>query len=261
MKRLVSRWIAVLALNCIAFVSIASAQLGSAATDLVFTPVPSCRIFDTRIAGGALVANTARNFDVTAVSDYSSQGGESSNCGGLGAAGSFAALAVNFTIINPNVSGTLKAYPLGASAPVVASSMSFAAGEVRSNFAIVKLDQGASANELTLLSTAGAHVTADVVGFFAVPVATALECIDTESAAVNINAGSFATRSTPACGAGYTITGGGCSTSNFDGRVVTSRTIVTSTSQTHFCAFRNEGSAAIDGIAYGRCCRVPGRLP
>mgnify|MGYP006173664089 FL=1 len=51
------------------------------------------------------------------------------------------------------------------------------------------------------------------------------------------------------------ITGGGCSSSNFDGRVVTSRTLSTS----HFCAFRNEGTGTMDGVAYARCCRIPGR--
>ena len=51
------------------------------------------------------------------------------------------------------------------------------------------------------------------------------------------------------------ITGGGCSSSNFDGRVVTSRTLTTS----HFCASRNEGAGTMDGVAYARCCRIPGR--
>jgi hypothetical protein len=44
-------------------------NLGDAARDLVFVPVEPCRIIDTRIAGGAIAANSTRNFDVTAVSN------------------------------------------------------------------------------------------------------------------------------------------------------------------------------------------------
>ena len=93
---------------------------------------------------------------MTAVSDYSFQGGEANNCA-IGAAGSFAAVAVNITVINPNVSGSLKAFAFGATTPASAIAMSYAAGEVRSNFAVLKIDQGASANELSVVSTASAH--------------------------------------------------------------------------------------------------------
>ncbi|MFZ5638875.1 MAG: hypothetical protein ACOY82_20070 [Pseudomonadota bacterium] len=49
--------------------------------------------------------------------------------------------------------------------------------------------------------------------------------------------------------------------SNFDGRVVTTRTFISGASQTHFCAFKNEHPTnTVDGIAYARCCRTPGRL-
>ena len=46
--------------------------------------------------------------------------------------------------------------------------------------------------------------------------------------------------------------------SNFDGRVVASRTMVSGASQTYFSAFRNEGATSVDAVAYGRCCHVPG---
>ena len=150
---------------CLLPASNAQAAYGDLAADLVYTPVAPCRIADTRIAGGTLTANTARGFDVTAVSDYSFQGGEANNCA-IGNAGSFAAVAVNITVINPNVSGSLKAFAFGATTPASAIAMSYAAGEVRSNFAVLKIDQGASANELSVVSTASAHLTIDVVGYF-----------------------------------------------------------------------------------------------
>lgn len=239
--------------------SIVQAQLGSADKDLVFVPTNGCRIVDTRVAGGALVAGTNRDLDVTSVASYASQGGEASDCNGLGGAGSFAAVAITFTIINPNVSGTFKAWPFSATEPPNAVAMAFAAGEVRSNFQIIKLDQGAPTFEMTVKSSAAAHLTADVVGYFVRSPATALECVEKLSTGNTISAGSFGTQSTASCDPGYTITGGGCSMSNFDGRVVTTRTIVSGSSQTHFCAFRNEGTSTVDGLAYARCCRVPGR--
>jgi hypothetical protein len=248
--------------SSLALTGIVGAQLGSVDKDLVYTPVAPCRIADTRVLGGfpALVANAERGIDVATVSSYTFQGGEATDCG-IGGLGSFAAVAVNLTVINPNASGTLKAYAFNVTPPANAVAMTFAAGEVRSNFAIVKLDQSASANEMTLLSSAGAHVTIDVVGYFIQSPSTALQCIEMQSAGGNVTAGSFGTQSTPNCTAGYIITGGGCSMSTFDGRVVTSRMIVSGSSQTYFCAFRNEGASTIEGIAYSRCCRVPGRTP
>ncbi len=250
----IKRWLVSLALASSVFSGVASAQFGSPTSDLAFTPVPPCRILDTRLAGGALVANTVRSIDVTAVTDYAFQGGEASNCQ-IGGAGSFAALAVNFTIINPNASGTLKTFPFLGTTPTTATTMSYAAGEVRSNFTIVKLDQGASANELTLLSTAAAHVTADVVGYFITPQAPPIDCVETFSSNITVNANSTGTGSSPACAAGYTIISGGCTMSTFDGRIVSSRSFPNT--NTHFCAFRNENATASNlGVVYGRCCRI-----
>ncbi len=90
------------------------------------------------------------------------------------------------------------------------------------------------------------------------PLSQQLSCVETVSPGTTIAAGAFGTQQTSACAAGYTLTGGSCSMSNFDGRVVTSRTIVSSSGlvQSHFCAFRNEGAGSVDGVAYARCCRV-----
>ncbi len=231
--------------------------LGDDASDLVFVPVTPCRIIDTRVAGGVIAANTTRSFDITSVANYTSQGGDATNCN-TGNAGSFAAAAINFTVVTPSAGGFITAFPFGASQPL-AATVNYTAGDIRGNLAIVKLDQGAAANELSVYTFAQTHLVADIVGYFIEPQATALECIESESAGGNINPGSFGTQSAPSCPAGYTITGGGCSMSTFDGRVVTSRNIVNSGSQTHFCAFRNEGANINEGVAYSTCCRTPGR--
>lgn len=231
----------------------ATEALGDAAADLVFVPVAPCRILDTRLVGGPIAANSARDFDISSVISYAYQGGEDGDCG-VGLVGSFAAAVINFTVVAPSAAGYLTAYPRGAARPL-ASSLNYAAGQVVGNEVIVKLEQGYALNDITVYSFAQSHVVGDVVGYFAAPRATALQCQEKTASAVTIPAGTIGTATTPVCDAGYTITGGGCSSSTFDGRVVTTRTLANS----HFCAFRNEGAGSMDGIAYSRCCRVPGR--
>lgn len=231
----------------------ATNALGDSAADLVFVPVAPCRLFDTRLAGGAIAANTSRDFDVNVNSTFASQGGSNTDCG-VGSDGSFAAAVINLTVVTPNAAGYITAYPLGAPQPL-AASLNYTAGAIVGNEVVVKLDQGASAAELSVYTFAQTHLVGDIVGYFATPRATALQCQEKTSSVATIAAGGLGTATTPACDAGYSFTGGGCSSSSFDGRVVTTRTLV----DRHFCAFRNEGAGAVDGIAYSRCCRVPGR--
>ncbi len=239
--------------------AIRSKRLGDPAADLVFIPITPCRIVDTRLAGGQIAANSVRSFDVSAVSDYTFQGGDASNCSGAGAAGSFAAAAINFTVVTPAAAGYITAFPFLGTQPL-AATVNYTAGDIRGNYAVVKLDQGASANELSVYSFAQTHLVADIVGYYITPEATQLDCVEVASAGVDIAAGGTGTQSTPVCPASYEITGGGCSSSTFDGKIVTSRSFDTSpTSQSHFCAFRNQGTGPANFIAYGRCCRTPGR--
>ena len=234
--------------------SLPGKALGDAATDLVFVPVTPCRIIDTRLAGGQIAANTVRSFDVTAVSNYSFQGGDSTDCGGAGAAGSFAAAAINFTVVTPGIAGYITAFPFGATQPL-AATVNYTAGDIRGNFAVVKLDQSAAANELSVYSFAQTHLVADIVGYFIAP-ETELDCVEQISGNFSVGPGGFSSGSSPICAAGYTITGGGCTMSTFDGRIVSSRSIADAIGQRHFCAFRNESpSATLSGIAYARCCR------
>lgn len=233
--------------------------LGEPTNDLVFVPITPCRIIDTRLAGGQIAANTTRNFDVTAVSDYAFQGGDASNCGGAGAAGSFAAAAINFTVVTPNAAGYITAFPFLGTQPL-ASTVNYTTGSIVGNYTTVRLDQGASANELSVYSFAQTHLVADLVGYYINPVLGEIDCVETFSSNITVNAGSTGTGSSPACAAGYTIISGGCTMSTFDGRVVSSRSFPNS--NTHFCAFRNEGAASNTGVVYGRCCKLPsGRAP
>ncbi len=229
--------------------------LGEPTNDLVFVPITPCRIIDTRLAGGQIAANTVRSFDITAVTDYAFQGGDASNCNGAGGAGSFAAAAINFTVVTPTAAGYITAFPFLATQPL-ASNVNYVAGDIVANLSIVKLDQGASANELSVYSFAQTHLVADLVGYYINPVLGGIDCQETFSSNITVNANATGTGSSPACATGYTIVSGGCTMSTFDGRIVSSRSFPNS--NTHFCAFRNENASASNlGVVYGRCCKLP----
>lgn len=226
---------------------LAAKVLGDADRDLVFVPVTPCRILDTRVAGGQITGGTSRGFDITAVSDYSFQGGNNSNCGGVGAAGSFAAAAINFTVVFPASAGYITAFPFGAVQPV-STSMDFDGGGLRSTTSIVRLDQGASANEMTVYSHATTHLVADIVGYYINPGPLVFECVDTADTTVNVAAGATANAVAPACAAGYTQTSTNCESSTWQMPFV------------YFsggtCSAQNNAGSAASLRASRTCCRA-----
>ena len=138
--------------------------LGDPDRDLVYVPVAPCRILDTRIAGGPIVAGGVRNFDLADVVDFSTQGGDTGNCN-VGNKGSFAAAAVHFTVVSPGIAGYITAFPYLGSRPN-AATLNYAANDIRNGFTIVRLDQSAATNEFSVYSVAQTHLVADVVGYF-----------------------------------------------------------------------------------------------
>ncbi len=188
--------------------------LGDADTDLIYVPITPCRIVDTRLAGGAIAANTTRNFDVTAVASYSFQGGDASNCGGAGAAGSFAAVVINFTVVTPSSAGYITVFPYLATQPL-AATVNYVGGDVRGNLAVVRLDQGASADEMSVYTFAQTHLVADMVGYYRNPAALTLQCVNTANTSTAVPAGGTDNVVAPACTAGYTQTATNCEASTW----------------------------------------------
>jgi hypothetical protein len=220
--------------------------LGDASTDLIFVPITPCRIIDTRVAGGAIAANTVRSFDVTAVTNYSFQGGDASDCNGAGSAGSFAAAAINFTVVTPSVAGYITAFPFGATQPL-AATVNYTAGDIRGNFAVVKLDQGASANELSVYTFAQTHLVADIVGYYRNPGAPTLECVSSGDTVDTVAAGATRNTVAPACPATYTQTATNCESSTWQMPFV------------YFadgtCSAQNNSSGSAQLRASRTCCR------
>lgn len=224
--------------------------LGEIANDLVFVPITPCRIADTRLAGGQIAANTVRGFDVTAVTDYSFQGGAASNCGGAGSVGSFAAAAMNFTVVTPGAAGYITAFPFLASQPL-AATVNYTGGDIVGNYAVVKLDQGASANELSVYSFAQTHLVIDIVGYYINPQITPLDCVDTTAVAVSVGAGATSNAVASACPGTYSQTATNCESSTWQMPFVFFKGGV--------CSAQNNSAATATLRASRTCCRIPGR--
>lgn len=219
---------------------------GDADADLLFVPVTPCRLLDTRVAGGAIAANSTRGFDVTAVSNYSFQGGDASNCG-VGDKGSFAAAVINFTVVTPSAAGYITAFPFGGTQPL-AATVNYTAGDIRGNLATVKLDQGAAANEMSVYTFAQTHLVADIVGYFRNPSAPVMECTNTALNIELVPAGGTANVFAPACAAGYTPTATRCRSGSFDMPFVYM--------DGGTCSAKNNGGSSTELRAGRTCCRV-----
>ena len=224
--------------------------LGALSNDLVYTPVAPCRIIDTRSTGaGAIAANSTRNFVAFGISNFSSQGGSATNCGVNPLQAT--AVAINLTAVAPTAAGFATAYPFGTTQPV-AASINYAAGAIVNNALIVQTPNPIASFDFTLFTFASSHYVADIVGYFAPPVATALQCVTTANVIVNnIPAGGTANAAAAACAAGFTQTSTNCEASDFLVPFVFINNGI--------CSARNNSAAVQEIRASRTCCRVPGR--
>ena len=223
-------------------------SLGSLDNDLVYTPISPCRVVDTRTSSGVIPANGTRDFAVINSDSYNAQGGTSGDCGTNGVRAS--AVALNVTAVLPSANGFATAYALQTARPST-SSINYAAGAIVNNTLVVKIPNPFVAQrDITVFSFASSHFVVDVVGYFAPPVATALECLDTADATANIAAGFTGIAVAPACAVGYTQTTVNCNTQG-------SAMALLSSGKT--CTAKNNDTVARDLRASRTCCRVPGR--
>lgn len=233
--------------------------LGDLAEDLVFTPLPPCRIFDTRNTGGVLPNGGTRSFDTYPYgtnTNFSYQGGTSS--GNCGMPADAAAVVLNIAAPLSISGGFLTVYPYGTTRPL-ASNLDYSAGELKNNEIIAK-----SANstwDITVYAHGSTHVVGDVVGYYIRPEATAVECVHQTVTAASIANGvrSFETVS---CPAGYKVTGGGVATGTNQGSYMNASGPAAggaTTSNSWFSSVTNGTGSAQTYTHYATCCRVPGR--
>lgn len=190
-------------ISSLAPTQMATKALGAAASDLVYTPITPCRILDTRVAGGMIAGGFSRDFNtvVGAGGNFSAQGGSATDCGAVAAGQS--AVVINVTAVTPTGAGFATVYPFGATRPL-ASSVNYTAGAIVNNSVVAKLPSPLTTKDISIYTFATSDFVADIVGFYAPPQATALDCATVSGVATNVNAGAYASLPTLFCAANYT---------------------------------------------------------
>ncbi|MGH9335918.1 MAG: hypothetical protein ACRD21_19460, partial [Vicinamibacteria bacterium] len=145
------------------------ALIGDSDADLVFTPVTPCRLFDTRLAGGALSPGVTRTFGVNGTpgfpGDLSGQGGSASDCG---IPVDPLAVAVTLTAVSPAGNGNIRAFAFGDPVPL-ASSLNYAPPtSALANTTIFPVCDGCGTGlDVDIQANVSAvHLVGDVVGYF-----------------------------------------------------------------------------------------------
>lgn len=231
--------------------------LGDLNADLVYTPITPCRIADTRVTGGGpITAGGTRSFFSVNTNNYTVQGGSATNCGLLGVNAS--AIAINITAVSPSAAGYATVYPFGTTQPL-AASVNYTAGAIVNNAIITRIPNPLQSSDFTVFSFAQAHYVIDIVGYFAPPQATPLQCVDTGLQTFTIAGNTTNFFDNPACPVGYKATTPYCWTgssgvysqgSGFNGNLATTNT---------FCAWQNTNAGSQTVFGGNVCCRVPGR--
>lgn len=138
------------------------AGLQPAAMEDVYTPINTCRIVNTSVAGGKFANNETRSFKVRGTSSLAAQGG---SAGGCAIPNSATSLTVVVTTLDSTTGGRLIGYPTGT--PSVYRFASYIKGEGAAA-AILKIAPSTSASPLTIKNIGGStHVVIDVTGYYA----------------------------------------------------------------------------------------------
>lgn len=150
--------------------------LGSVTSDLVYTPVTPCRVFDSRVSQGGpgpIPANTQRNVFVAGTVGFPAQGGLSGGCGvPIGATSAI----INFATVLPAGPGNIRAWAVADPQPAAPLAAVMNYGAVAGLPAIangvpVPLCNPAATlctlGDLRLQAdTSGTDILGDVVGYF-----------------------------------------------------------------------------------------------
>lgn len=228
------------------------AALGDVLDDMVYTPVSPCRIADTRKTGGPIRENTSRGFDVDGTS-FLSQGGFDGSCGiPYNVA---RAVVMNITATNTGGAGYFTTWAVDYAKPN-SSVLNYAANQTIANTTVIQVTPGAGVDFNLYVGTSKADVILDVLGYFASPVATELDCTDEYSSVAIIYPNEGNEETDVSCPAGSIATGGGYVP-------YTSPDHVTVYSVPNGNGWRtysyNYTTGNFKVQTFARCCRVPGR--
>jgi hypothetical protein len=133
--------------------------------DYVYTPVPPCRILDTRIVGGAFSPGVSREYYVYGGFDISSQGGNPAGC--FSPRGEPRAVHINITVVPLAGNGYFKAYPANIVGPN-ASIINYRSGVQNiANAATIQTYYSIGPREIEFQNFNGtAHLIVDILGYY-----------------------------------------------------------------------------------------------
>ena len=232
--------------------------LGDPTADLVYTPVTPCRFSDTRVIGGK-IATGFRGYDMD--NNGAVYGGTAAchppTIFGVANADEVPAAVINVTLVDTTIAPGFVAIKPNAAAAISSINNWYDVGPdvQNSNTSIATIEQDlAVTDEFVIQTSAPVHVILDIFGVFLPPQATALEQTFPTSS-VDISSGQFGFTITPACPAGYSMTGGQCGSSGPKPELTDSKI----ESGGWYCGARNTGGPTLTLIATAICSRVPGR--
>jgi hypothetical protein len=228
--------------------------LGDTADDLAYTPVTPCRILDTRTGGGVLLAGQTRSWlAANPAGTFATQGGASTNCG---IPIKPAAVLANVTVFDTTGGPAfLVAWPFNQARPLASTLNWTTVAQQLANAFILPLCTGVGCtSDFSTFASAQTGMLIDVMGYFAAPVGTAVQCTEVASANTTIPVTSDTAVALPSCATGSTRTGAKCSgTANVPGGYLVE---INATG----CVFRNLSAVATySANAISTCCQVPGR--
>jgi len=246
----------------------AGPNLGSGPADTVFTPLEPCRIMDTRTAAaasgvlGPMAGNQLHQLPgyIAAGQNWGSFGGNAtSDCGLNSDVGAdIWALAIVITVLNPNFDAFLGVGDNNSLATTLSTvALNFTGGQGLSTQYIVP-QGGANTVYFAMPAQLSAHIVFDVVGYFAVSQATALDCktLTGSGSTGALPSGDTFVINALSCDAGFTRTGVNCRSTIFNSG------LALIDADTDLCVWYNGSSSVFDtnNLAIRTtCCRVPGR--
>ncbi|HEX5758485.1 MAG TPA: hypothetical protein VF121_04785 [Thermoanaerobaculia bacterium] len=230
--------------------------LGSSENDLVYTPVAPCRLLDTRSGGGPIPPNRTIAFDVASLCGVPFPDAK--------------AAVLNFVAVGPGGPGHLTVWPwdsVPTPAPV-SSVINYAAvgGLNIANGVVVPIcntatatDEDCSDDLFARAAISSTHLVVDVLGYFAPPIPTPIECTEA-TAPFSVQAGGTFDNLAVPCPLGYAATGGGFAHNPTLALPGAGAQIVRSapTLNGWGCSGRNASAGTWSGTCYAVCCRVPG---
>ncbi len=226
-----------------------SKALGDNNADLVYTPVTPCRLFDTRTGqasalgtvGGAIVNQSRRTISAGGACGIPTTGVRS------------IMFSFHSTTNNPPALGIISF--MAPAAPLTALAATWTGGTwVTGTFVAPTNNSGQFDAFVGNPAAMQADLIADVVGYFAAPLATALQCTRVAGTGVDVLPNTYRNVSSgvASCSAGYSMVSLGFSAGSdvlhADSNVLGPNLYV-----------RNVSSSTQTVPPYSHCCRVPGR--